>query len=82
MPAWYFGSLVLHRMDRLVILLASRLLALGSGFLMLGPFVRYCPVAWEFFLCRPLLFLIVPGVLWVLTFFVVLGAVYFCLFQY
>ena len=55
---------------------------LGSGFLMHGPFVRYCPVAWEFVLCRPLL-LLVPGVLlWILTFFlVVLGAVYFCLFQ-
>ena len=68
MPTRYFGSLVLHRMDLLVVLLALRLLTpvrvgWDRAFLMLGPFLRYCPVAWEFFLCRPLLFHIVPGVL-------------------
>ena len=60
---------------------------LGSGFFMLGPFkfVHYCLaiVAWEFFfavLCFYLLFQVSFG--YRLSFFLlVLGAVYFCLFQ-
>ena len=57
---------MLHRMGRLAGLDTS----LGSGFLMHEPFLRYCPVAWECFLCRPLLLLFIPGVLlWILTFF-------------
>jgi hypothetical protein len=76
---WEFGASSHGSFGRLAGLDTS----LGSGFLMHGPFLRYCPVAWEFFLCRPLLLLLVPGVLlWILTFFmVVLGAVYFCLFS-
>ena len=81
---WEFGASSHGSFGRLAGLDTSHtcLGFLGSGFLMHGPFVCYCPVAWEFILCRPLL-LLVPGVLlWILTFFlVVLGAVYFCLFQ-
>ena len=61
---WEFGASSHGSFGRLAGLDTS----LGSGFLMHGPFLRYCPVAWEFFLCSPLLLLLVPGVLlWILT---------------